>query len=117
MFFPEPNERLSKQIFKFNRTDLSFIITAITGHNYLRHSSNKLTLLGTTKCRLCKDGTETFCHLTNECRELTTQQLEHLNNRKFEGKHTKWNPVDLSDFLNLEQKYTSFSPTSNTIPI
>ena len=91
--------------------------TAITGHNCLRHFSNKLTLLGTTKCRLCKDGTETFFHLTNECKELATQRLEHFNNRKMEGKHTKWNPVDLLNFLNLEQIRALFFPTSNNIPV
>ena len=110
MFFPEPNKRLSKRILKFSRTELSFFITAVTGHNYLRHFSNKISILGSTKCRLCKEENETFFLLTNDCVELATYRLELFKNRKFKGKHTKWNPVDLMAFLNLPQIKELFSP-------
>ena len=35
-FFPLPNARLSKRLLKFDRSDLKYMIEAITGHNYLR---------------------------------------------------------------------------------
>ena len=98
MFFPEPNERLTKRLHKFNRDELTLIISATTGHNYLRYFSNKITVLGNTKCRLCNEETEIFYHLTNECTSLATQRMEIFNNRKFIGTNTKWNPVSLLEF-------------------
>ena len=53
-FFPLPNNRLSKRLLKFDRQELHLLIEAITGHNYLRHFSNKIAILTVTKCRLCK---------------------------------------------------------------
>ena len=103
MFFPEPNSRLSKRLLKFNRQELTYLVSAITGHNYLRNHSNKIAPLSSIKCRLCDSDNETFYHLTNECTELITYQAELFNNRKFEGKNTRWNPVRLLDFLNLPQ--------------
>ena len=110
MFFPEPNERLTKRLHKFNRAELTLIISAITGHNYLRYFSNKITVLGNTKCRLCNKETEIFYHLTNECTALAAQRLELFNNKKFMGTNTKWNPVSLLQFLNLDQVKQLFLP-------
>ena len=39
-FFPLPNSRLSKRLLKFERHELTYLLEAITGHNYLRHFSN-----------------------------------------------------------------------------
>ena len=110
MFFPEPNERLSKRLLKFNRAELRYIISAITGHNYLKQFSNKISVLSNTKCRLCKSSNETFFHLTNECNNLKTYQLELFRNNKFNGTHTKWNPVSLLKFLNLPIVKDLFTP-------
>ena len=110
MFFPEPNSRLSKRLLMFNREELSYLIKAITGHNYLKHFSNKILTLSNTKCRLCKLAPETFYHLTNDCASMKTHQLEFFNNKKFEGKHTKWNPVNLLKFLNIPQIKELFCP-------
>ena len=40
-FFPLPNSRLSKRLLKFEKHELTYLLEAITGHNYLRHFSNK----------------------------------------------------------------------------
>ena len=79
------------------------MIEAITGHNYPRHFSNKISILKTTRCRLCNKDPETFLHLANICSQLTAQRLEIFNFTRFEGKHSKWNPVKLMEFLNLPQ--------------
>ena len=77
-FFPLPNSRLSKRLLKFDRHELHFLVEAITGHNYLRHFSNKIALLTDTKCRLCKLEEETAIHLLNTCPQLNTYRHEIL---------------------------------------
>ena len=110
MFLPDPNSRLSKRLLKFNRQELTLIISAITGHNYLRYHSNKISQLTSTKCRLCGKEDETFYHLTNACSSLSTHQAEVFNQRKFDGKNTRWNPVKLLEFLNIDLVQTLFMP-------
>ena len=46
-----------------SRSDLILLIPLITGHNYLRHFSNKLKPLANTNCRLCSETLENFIHL------------------------------------------------------
>ena len=109
-FFPLPNARLSKRLLKFDRMELKYLLEAITGHNYLRHFSNKISTLNTTRCKLCNTDPETFLHLANSCPSLNTYRLEILNYTRFEGKNTKWNPVKLLEFLNLPQIKSLFKP-------
>ena len=115
-FFPLPNSRLSKRLLKFDRQELHFLVEAITGHNYLKHFSNKIALLADTKCRLCKSEEETTLHLLNSCSHLNTYRHEILNNRKFTGQDSKWNPVKLIEFLNLPQISPLFKPPKSLLP-
>ena len=109
-FFPTPNARLSKRILKFDRTELTLLISAISGHNYLRQFSNKISPLSSTKCRLCQQEPETLLHLINSCVTMRTHRVEIFNYFKFEGKNTKWNPVKLQKFLNLPAIQILFKP-------
>ena len=108
-FFPLPNARLSKRLLKFERLDLKYLLEAITGHNYLRHFSNKIASLNSTRCRLCNNDPETLLHLANSCPTLATYRLEILNDTKFEGKNSRWNPVKLLEFINIPCVKTLFS--------
>ena len=109
-FFPTPNTRLSKRLLKFDRSELTLIISAISGHNYLRQFSNKISPLNNTKCRLCQNEPKTLLHLINSCDIMSTHRVEIFNFFKFEGKNTNWNPVKLQRFLNLPTLQTLFKP-------
>ena len=102
-FFPLPNSRLSKRLHKFERYELTQLISAISGHNYLRHFSHKISPLQNTKCRLCQTEPEIVLHLVNMYPTLNSYGLEIFNYYKFEGKNTNWNPVKLLKFINLSE--------------
>ena len=52
--FPIPymDEKISKKLLKLDRSQLTQIVHAITGHNNLRYFSNKINPLTKTHCRL-----------------------------------------------------------------
>ena len=108
-FFPLPNARLSKRLLKFERLELKYLLEAITGHNHLRHFSNKISLRKQQDADYAIMILRLFLHLVNTCPKLATHRLEILNYTKFEGKNTKWNPVKLLEFLNLPQIKRMFS--------
>ena len=111
-FFPTPNSRLSKRLHKFDRSELTQLLSAITGHNYLRHFSNKISPLPYTLCRLCQTEPETVLHLINACPTMSTYKAEIFNYYRFEGKNTNWNPVKLLKFINLPPMQILFKPNN-----
>ena len=90
---------------KMSRSDLILLIPLITGHNYLRHFSNKLKPLANTKCRLCCESQENFLHLLNDCPRLRQKQVDHFYNYKFQDGCMDWNPMKLLKFCRLKEVY------------
>ena len=59
------------------RADLSLLIKAFTGQNFLAYHQSKIDITISKFCRLCEEREETFVHLITECPclEITRQEI------------------------------------------
>jgi ribonuclease HI len=66
LWFPEPNQKHSKDLLNLSRDEFGLLSRWITGHCYLaRHQS--LIHFNNPECNLCQLGEETPWHLLREC--------------------------------------------------
>ena len=113
-FFPIMDPKYSKKILKLSRTDVKQLIEAITGHNYLRHYSNKIQTLPSTTCRFC-DSTqpETLVHLMTDCTKFTLDRYE-LKMHKYpllttENNTPNWSLTQMLNFCKIPDIHTALN--------
>ncbi len=80
--------------------NLSKLMQAITGHNYLRYHQFKLNESTRDKCRFCGGVHKEFVHLSHECMALTEEQKTlHMNSNFLDPPGFK----SLIRFINLDR--------------
>jgi hypothetical protein len=69
IFFPEPNEKLSRSILKLDRQSYGEVFRWISGHNFLKRHRSLLEPLiyPDNVCRACLEDEETSSHLILQC--------------------------------------------------
>ena len=70
------------------RADLSILIKAITGQNFLAYHQSKINFEVSKYCRLCEEGEETFIHLIDECPRLEETRKEIFLDKRVGIDHT-----------------------------
>ena len=75
-FWKHPDKNKSRGILNLCRADLSILIKAITGQNFLAYHQSKINFEISKTCRLCEEGDETFIHLVQYCPRLEITRRE-----------------------------------------
>ena len=102
LYMNGPNKAKSKGILKLNTITLTEVVAGITGHNNLAYFQAKLNPNIDPTCRLCNEGKETMYHLMTECKALSIQQLEILQN-KYPTHDASWSIKQMVKFMHLPQ--------------
>ena len=113
LFFPIMDPKYSQKLLKLSRSDLKQLIEVITGHNYLRQYSNKISTLPNVQCRFCDTQPETFLHLFTDCPKFTLDRYQ-LKILKYpllttENNTPNWSITQLLEFCNLPEIHTALN--------
>ena len=76
IFFPEPNQKLSKELLHLNRTDLGLCIRHLTGHSFFRYHRSKVNPAIDPKCRHCQEAREESAHIILDCPAFKEERLQ-----------------------------------------
>ena len=97
-FWQHPDKTKSRGITNLCRADLSLIIKAITGQNFLAYHQSKLDITISKFCRLCEEGEETMIHLITACPALEQTRKDIFLDQKVGGNH-EWSIRRVITFL------------------
>ena len=103
IWFPEPNQKVSKHLLRLNRLDLGLVTQLLTGHNRLKRHEAIVTNSNENDCRLCLEDIESSWHILGECPALWRERRHAF---KLTGGVTtldnppKWKVYQLMSFLN-----------------
>jgi len=98
-WFPKPNEKLSKQLLKVGRKELSQLIQFITGHNYLNYHQSKTNPAIDPVCRLCLEDDEEAIHIATNCPALNWVRASCLGHYILIKGALEWSPEQVIRFL------------------
>ena len=82
-FWKKADKNKSRGILSLCRTDLSLLIKAITGQNFLAYHQSKINIDISKFCRLCEESEETFIHLVSHCPRLTETRKDIFQDKIF----------------------------------
>ena len=84
LFVPEVGDAGAAALMELNREDLSVLVQAVTGHNFLNYHLNNTGRADSNKCRLCCEEKETTWHLFTECPALAMKRREIFYDHRVE---------------------------------
>ena len=87
-FWKFPDKNKSRGILNLCRADLSILIKAITGQNFLAYHQSKIDIEVSKVCRLCEEDEETFIHLITECPSLEMTRRDIFLDKTMGQDHT-----------------------------
>ena len=67
IWFPAPDEKLSKHLINLNRLSLGRVVQGISGHNFLMRHEALINKEKDPTCRRCLQAEETFWHIIGIC--------------------------------------------------
>ena len=82
------------------RADLSLLIKAITGQNFLSYHQSQINIEISKLCRLCEQEDETFIHLVDNCPRLE-QTKKDIFLDKIMGQDHSWSIRRLMNFIQV----------------
>ena len=99
IFFPTVNLSKSNKIRKMNRTNISNMVRAITGHDFRRRHQALMEGGGITTCRLCNEGEESSSLLVDSCPRLQGKRMDIFGTPPGSAVSPIWKPEQLAAFL------------------
>ena len=100
IFFPEINDKLSKNLGKIKRDDLGKMVSFITGHCNMNRHLNLIDASHDLNCRLCGEAEETPEHVMKSCPSLVSRRLE-IFQAPLLFSPTKWSFMQLARYLRV----------------
>ncbi|XP_059091313.1 uncharacterized protein LOC131886882 [Tigriopus californicus] len=100
LWFENVDNKYSKDFLKLDRSILSKLIQAISGHSYLNYHQYKIGRTSTELCRFCKAANEESHHIVAVCPALSSQRQRALHTTGFDI------PMDLPSLLRFLREPT-----------
>ncbi len=101
-FYGTPSNRVSKNLGKLTREEMSLLVQIITGHcNMLYHSRHYKMSPDEedTLCRLCLEDEEKPWHILTDCPALMQRRLSIFNRPLYLTKPIRWSTTQLLTFF------------------
>jgi hypothetical protein len=73
-----PSAKRAKELLKFDRNQLKWVVGLLTGHCHLKGHLLKLGLSDSPTCERCHEKNEMATHVLCECEALAHRRLRHL---------------------------------------
>ena len=101
LWFPEPSDKLSKSLGKYNRKQLGRMVEFVTGHCNLNYQISHTDESHSQICRLCQedDSIESPEHLILECPVTLFHRMQVNLAPETKDINPKWTPGQLWDFI------------------
>ena len=99
-FFPVIDNNMSKNIYTYNRKDVTLLVGLITGHNDLNYHANLRGKSETSNCRYCGYVEETFYHLFAKCPRFAKARVDICGAYEIYSTFS-WSPDQIITFSRL----------------
>ena len=102
IFFPEINQKRSKEIIKLSKEAISITVRALTGHDHRKRHNGLVG--GETEgiCRFCKGEPETSSHIILYCPKLIQLRAQIFLSYDPESIVQSWEAKQMAAFLTVE---------------
>ena len=97
-WLPRISKKISFDILKLNRKEISWAVQLITGHNFMKRHESLVNSNDESECRLCLEDDETSHHIMAACPALARVRLEVLGS-PFLDTPLHWSIKKVSSFV------------------
>ena len=112
-FWQQYNEAKARGKLNICRADLSLLVRAFTGQNFLLYHQSKIDTTISKFCRLCEEEEETFIHLIKECPSLELTRRDIFLDKRI-GRDMEWSIRKVLEFAQYPVIFNMLKSKKNT---